>query len=94
MPNGLGVDIKTHQSERSDAYLFGEGQGRIVITVDEKNLPAIKAEIDSDGVHYSVIGEVSGIDMIVDDEDFGSVSEFSDIYENAIERQLQVGKFA
>jgi len=94
MPNNLGVDIHTHTSERSDAYLYGEGQGRIVITIDESNIEAVTSEIEGSGVHFRVIGSVCGNDMLVDDQNFGSVNEFKNIYDTALERQLGVGAFA
>jgi phosphoribosylformylglycinamidine (FGAM) synthase-like enzyme len=33
MPNGLGFDIETDSSIRKDAFLFGEAQGRVVVSV-------------------------------------------------------------
>ncbi|MEY3439094.1 MAG: hypothetical protein RL265_1679, partial [Bacteroidota bacterium] len=36
MPRELGFDIVTDSEIREDAFLFGEGQGRVVITVSEE----------------------------------------------------------
>jgi len=35
MPNGLGFDVVTDDDIRLDAFLFGEGQGRIVVSCEE-----------------------------------------------------------
>jgi phosphoribosylformylglycinamidine (FGAM) synthase-like enzyme len=33
MPNGLGFEIETDDAIRKDAFLFGEAQGRVVVSV-------------------------------------------------------------
>ena len=35
MPNGLGFDVVTDDDIRLDAFMFGEGQGRIVVSCEE-----------------------------------------------------------
>jgi len=88
MPTGYGADIKSNHSERTDAYLFGESQGRIVISVKPENLEAIQTELSKSDVHHQVIGEVSGNHIFVDNEDFGSVLDYKEIYDNALEEKL------
>lgn len=94
MPNGLGFDIETNRNERMDAYLFGEGQGRIVISIDPDDLNEVEGMIHRSGVHFRVLGQVSGNHLFIDNEDFGLVDELKSIYDNAIEEKLRVGIFA
>ncbi|MBI1306633.1 MAG: phosphoribosylformylglycinamidine synthase subunit PurL [Bacteroidetes bacterium] len=88
MVNNLGFDVKTSHNERMDAYLFGEAQSRIVISVSPDKVDQIKEEAHSDSLHCTVLGEVSGNHIFINDTDFGSVESFKEIYDNALEKAL------
>ncbi|MCB9246791.1 MAG: phosphoribosylformylglycinamidine synthase subunit PurL [Flavobacteriales bacterium] len=94
LPNGLGFDIETNRSERPDAYLFGEGQSRIVISIDPADLQAVQEQITAAHVHFRVLGKVSGNHIFIDNEDYGSIDEFRKIYDNSVEEKLRVGAYA
>ena len=88
MNSGLGVDIQTNRQERMDAYLFGESQSRIVVSVSENDVEAFEAHIKSDNVHFRKLGSVSGNRICINDDDFGSVESYKEIYDTAIEKLL------
>jgi phosphoribosylformylglycinamidine synthase subunit PurL len=88
MENGFGVDVKTNMEDRIDSYLFGESQSRIVISISPEDLNTVLDEIKSDGVHVRNLGHVGGKNILINDKDFGSIDEYKEIYDNALERQL------
>ncbi|MFM9026579.1 MAG: phosphoribosylformylglycinamidine synthase subunit PurL, partial [Bacteroidota bacterium] len=56
MPNGLGFSIETDFDCRPDAFLFGEAQGRIIVSVAPENLDAFTEALMSGDVEFSNLG--------------------------------------
>ncbi|WP_116124305.1 phosphoribosylformylglycinamidine synthase subunit PurL [Lewinella sp. IMCC34183] len=73
---GHGFTIETADTIRRDAFLFGEGQGRVVVTADESQTGDLEDVLREHGVGYRVIGRVSGDDLTVDGEDWGQIMEW------------------
>jgi phosphoribosylformylglycinamidine synthase len=89
MPRELGFDIETDSEVREDAYLFGEGQGRVVVSVSEdQEEEFIEFMLDS-GVSYTLLGHVTKGKMMVDGEHFGFITEAKDLYNNALGKLLE-----
>lgn len=88
MPRGLGFDITTDAEIRSDAFLFGESQGRIVVTVSpSRETHFIDYMVDSK-VPFSALGHVTKSEIRVDDLSFGFIADYKKIYDNAIEELI------
>jgi phosphoribosylformylglycinamidine synthase len=88
-PRELGFDIVTDSEIREDAFLFGESQGRVVVTVNEDHEEDfIEFMIDS-GVSFTLLGHVTKGKMMVDDEHFGFVTEAKELYNNALGKLLE-----
>ena len=88
-PRELGFDIVSDSEIREDAFLFGESQGRVVVTVNEDNEEDfIEFMIDS-GVSFTLLGHVTKGKMMVDDEHFGFVTEAKELYNNALGKLLE-----
>ena len=85
----LGFDIVTDSEIREDAFLFGEGQGRVVVTVSEDEEDEFLEYMISSKVNLTLLGHVTKGKMVVDDDHFGFVDEAKDIFENAIGRILE-----
>ncbi|MFT6982586.1 MAG: phosphoribosylformylglycinamidine synthase [Crocinitomicaceae bacterium] len=89
MPNNLGFDIVTDSEVREDAFLFGEGQGRVVVTVNEdQEEDFIRAMIDS-GVSFTLLGHVTKGKLMIDDEHFGFINEAKNVFDNALGKHLE-----
>lgn len=88
MPNKLGFDIVTDAEVREDAFLFGEGQSRVVVTINEDQEDAFIEQMMNQSVPYTLLGHVTKGKMCVDDEHYGYVNEIADIYDNALEKAL------
>jgi phosphoribosylformylglycinamidine synthase len=85
MASNFGCEISTHKTIRKDAFLFGESQGRVVVTVKNDQLESFKDIIDLSGVPYVSLGRVvSSANIVVDDVNFGSVDSLKEISENVI----------
>lgn len=84
MPGNLGFDIDTDTSIRKDAFLFGEGQSRIVVTVKPENEDAFTDMLLNSNAEFSCLGVVDGNEMVIDGESFGTVEELKALYDSAI----------
>jgi phosphoribosylformylglycinamidine synthase len=88
MQSGKGFDICTDANFRKDAWLFGEAQGRIIATIKQEDKIAFEAWLDVAEIPQMHIGTVSGTDMMIDSENFGSIASYSDLYNNAIAKVI------
>jgi phosphoribosylformylglycinamidine synthase len=88
LPRDLGFDITTDCEIRLDAYLFGEGQGRVVVSVDEDNESDFIDLVTESGIPLTLLGHLTKGDIRVDDMSFGHIKEAKEIYLNALEKRL------
>ena len=89
LPRELGFDIVSDSEIREDAYLFGEGQGRVVVSVNEDQEEEFIEFMMESGVNFTLLGHVTKGKMMVDDEHFGFITEAKDIYDNALGKHLE-----
>ena len=88
MPSGLGFDVVTDDDIRLDAFLFGEGQGRIVIGCKENQQDRLLDLIEEFDVPIVLLGHVTKGKIHVDGEPFGFCQEWRNTYDNALEEEL------
>ena len=89
MQGGLGFDITTDVEIRPDAYLFGESQSRIVVSVTPENEESFIDLMMLNGVEFDLLGHVTKGSIRVDDEDWGMVSDYAKPYQNALGEVLE-----
>lgn len=88
MASNLGFDIVTDSEIREDAFLFGEAQGRVVVTVNEANEEDFLDYMMASGTPFTLLGHVTKGKMVIDDEHFFFVNEAKEIYDNALGKRL------
>jgi phosphoribosylformylglycinamidine synthase len=62
---GLGARIDAVEMTRGDAFLFGESQSRIIVSLPEDKLPALRELAGHDSVPLQVIGSVGGNRLLI-----------------------------
>lgn len=87
--SGKGFDISTDDSIRTDAFLFGEAQSRVVVTVRPGDEDKFLHEMMARDVDFCFLGAVMGDEMIIDEETFFKVDEAKQIYDTSLENHLQ-----
>lgn len=88
MESGLGFEINTLAGMRKDAYLFGEAQSRVVISVKPENKNAVLEIFEKAGVPVKEIGQVKAKDIKIDNQAFSSIDHFANIYNSSIEKVM------
>jgi len=88
MPNGLGFAIDTDEAIRKDAFLFGEAQGRIVVSVKPAQQEAFIELLSTSEIEFSLLGAVNNGDLLVDGEQFGTTEAAKNVYDNVLHNIL------
>ncbi|RYY70002.1 MAG: phosphoribosylformylglycinamidine synthase subunit PurL [Chitinophagaceae bacterium] len=83
--NNLGFDVAaTDAGIRKDAYWFGEGQSRVVVSVAAGEKSALETILKEGNTPFIAIGKVTNGGIIVEGENWGDIRGWKDQYDNAI----------
>jgi phosphoribosylformylglycinamidine synthase len=82
----LGFSIQTKTTVRKDAFLFGEGQSRIAVTVTIDKVKEFENFIQD--FPCEKIGVVSTGEIVVNGDFWGTIDWWKDKYDTAIENHL------
>lgn len=89
MVKNLGFDISTDEDFRKDAFLFGEAQSRVVVSVKDVDEDAFIDFMSITSVEFSYIGDVTGEEIVIDGESFGSVDDAKHTFDHVLENALK-----
>ncbi len=88
LPGGLGFDVTSPAEIRGDAFLFGESQSRVVVSVSsEQETEFLDFMMDS-GIHFSTLGHVTKEELRIDDVSFGFITDYARDFEKSLEQIL------
>jgi phosphoribosylformylglycinamidine synthase II len=88
MPNGLGFNISTNEEVRKDAFLFGEAQSRVIVSVKKEDEDKFIDLMMESGAEFEYIGDVTGKAMVIDEESFGTIAEAKTVFDSALGKLL------
>jgi phosphoribosylformylglycinamidine synthase II len=83
-PNALGFSIQLPQAIRSDAFLFGEAQSRVLVSVDPSQKDTFLSTVGD--FPCESIGVVTSGEVMVDGKSWGSITDWREKHEQAISR--------
>lgn len=89
LPRELGFDIEADGEVRLDAFLFGESQGRVVVSVNEDNEDEFIEYLSTIDIPTTLLGHVTKGKLVVDGEHFGFIDEAKNLYDNSLEKRLK-----
>jgi phosphoribosylformylglycinamidine synthase subunit PurL len=84
----LGFTIKIPVEFRKDIFLFGESQGRIIVSIKPENKDKFELFLQQIPQQFYLLGEVSKSNFIIDNQNFGSCNEYFEQYTNSISNQF------
>lgn len=88
IPNCVGFDITTDAEVRLDSFLFGESQGRIIVSVNPSRETEFIDFMIEQSVPFTTIGHVTKGEIRIDDYSYGFINDLKRLYEGALEKQL------
>jgi phosphoribosylformylglycinamidine synthase len=86
--SGLGFNIETVDTFRKDCFLFGESQSRVVVTLTPDKEDDFQNFLVNSNVSFTKLGEVFGTEVVIDDENFGSVADWKAIFDNTLSEKF------
>jgi phosphoribosylformylglycinamidine synthase subunit PurL len=87
--NNLGFDIQLPHDLRKDAFLFGEGQSRVVVTVAAAQKDALLAMATNAGVDCISVGATTNGGVTISGNDWGNISHWKTAYQGVIPRYMK-----
>jgi phosphoribosylformylglycinamidine synthase len=84
--NELGFSVTTGSTVRKDAFLFGEGQSRVVVTASLSRVKEFETLLND--FPFEKIGVVSSGELVIDGDFWGTIDWWQDKYDSAIENYL------
>jgi phosphoribosylformylglycinamidine synthase subunit PurL len=88
MAGNLGFEIKTDADFRKDAYLFGESQSRVVVSVDPTLKEKAEKLFTENNLPFREIGKVITDELIVDEEVYFKLQNAREIYDQGLSQHL------
>lgn len=82
MSSPYGFEVATDAQFRKDAYLFGESQSRIIVSISSSQVAEFEAIAKSAGC--TKLGTVKGKNVIIDGEDYGTVAKWQKTYDSEL----------
>jgi phosphoribosylformylglycinamidine synthase len=82
----LGFSVITNNGYRKDAWLFGEAQSRVLVSVSIDRVAEFEKLLGS--FPYEKIGVVTTGEIVVDGDFWGTIDWWKDKYDTAIENFL------
>jgi phosphoribosylformylglycinamidine synthase len=89
IPRRLGCEIYTDPNFRQDAYLFGESQSRVLVSLGKKQEKEFISLLHKNKFPYYRLGKVVLDKVLIDDVDFGNIQKLELIYSNSLGKNFK-----
>lgn len=84
MAGNKGFQILTDDRYRADAFLFGESQSRVVVTVSPEHQKQFEAYLEDTILPFRFLGTVTADSFVIDNASILTLSESHALYDNAL----------
>jgi len=85
IPLEFGFDITSDAEIKKEAFLFGESQSRVVVSVSPEKQDDFVDFMMETNVPFSILGHVTKGEVRIDDESFGYISDLKKAFEEKLE---------
>ena len=89
MAGSKGFAVATDDRYRLDAFLFGESQSRVVVSVSPSERHQFEAYLDDTILPFRLLGTVTADNFAIDSMPVLSMAEAKDLYDNALGKIMQ-----
>ena len=89
LAGNVGFEIRTDGKIRPDAFLFGECQSRVVVSVTPDLESELQRVLTLSALPFLKIGTTGGQQIVVDGDDFGDIRAWKSHVDNRLEELLK-----
>jgi phosphoribosylformylglycinamidine synthase len=89
MPRGLGFNINPDKDIRLDAFLFGESQSRVIVSVQPQMNDAFFEAMESSKGKFSLLGKVHAADFRFEDKPLLTSAGARELYNSALSKIME-----
>ena len=89
IPRNMGFELFTDKNIRKDAFLFGEAQSRVVVSVKKERETDLIQLLKNLEVKFIKLGFVTGSEFKIDNETVLTVADARELYDTALENILK-----
>ncbi|MFT4759340.1 MAG: phosphoribosylformylglycinamidine (FGAM) synthase-like enzyme [Paraglaciecola sp.] len=84
----FGFKIETVETYRRDAFLFGESQNRVVMTIAPDKEEELQQYLISNNMAFAKLGEVFGNEIVIDNKNYGAVETWKEQHLNFLKETV------
>jgi phosphoribosylformylglycinamidine synthase len=84
MASDLSFHINTDKNFRKDAFLFGEAQSRVIVSIDPSQKNTFETTLKSLNVPFFALGEVAQNEIKIDGVSYGNCHEYKHYFDTAL----------
>ena len=88
MVRGLGFYVDCDHRVRKDAFLFGEGQSRVVVSVGKVDKEVVERFLGTNHCPFLCLGYVTTGVLTIDGQDFGEIESWRRVYDEEIGKKM------
>ena len=85
----FGFDVTADASVRKDAFLFGESQSRVIVSVSPTNEDHFIDYMIESKISFSALGHVTKSELRIDDNSYGFINDIKKLDDSALENYLK-----
>ncbi|NOT36537.1 MAG: phosphoribosylformylglycinamidine synthase subunit PurL [Saprospiraceae bacterium] len=89
MSSCMGFEIDIPIAYIQHIFLFSESQGRVIVSINPLNKSKLEALLNIQKVEYHFLGQVKGKSAFIDKQDYGTISEYHELYSNTLHSKLE-----
>lgn len=89
IPLEFGFDITSDAEIRKEAFLFGESQSRVVVSVSPEKQDDFVDEMMASKVPFSILGHVTKGNIRIDDEPYGHIEQLKAAFEQRLKNWVE-----
>jgi phosphoribosylformylglycinamidine synthase len=84
LTGNMGFSVESDEDIRKDAFLFGESQSRVVVTVNSDQLDSFIEVLAASDLDFTNLGTTGGHEIVVDGESWGRLTDYGQLYNESI----------
>ena len=87
--NDLGFSVRSGIQESTASFWYGEGQGRVILSIQKENIDQIINICDTNQLPFQLLGEVTDGEIDIDQQKIGAIHQIKDQYFTVLQSYLK-----